>query len=150
MSRIHSFVLFSATALVGFLAMGCAEQSPPGSSTDRRVEKETRQTHRDGDTYTYEQRGEYERNLQSAVDKLNRQIDDLERKAGTAGEKARAEYRRELPELRRLRDQARVELRKVRQASPGAWEDVKQGVGKAVQDLQTAVDRAGRHSQSNK
>ncbi len=145
MKYSQSPLLLSFTVVVTLAGWGCSDDNQTSPPASQRVEDQTRQVIRETSRYTYDHRAEYERKLRDALDKLNRRIGVLEQKAQTADADARQEYRRQLPELRRLHDQAQTQLRRIERATPGAWDDIKQGIGSAMEDLRSAVDRAGRH-----
>jgi hypothetical protein len=144
MGRSQCFVSFALAAILALACNGWTQENQTRPNTQR-VEDRTRQALQDARSYRFDRKMDCQLKLQYVVDQLNRQIDLLERKSQAAGAKAREEYRRQLPELRRLRDRAAVELRKVQEATPGAWEEIKQGAGNAVEDLRKAVDRAARN-----
>lgn len=136
-------LLLPLAATLGLSGKARPQQNQSRPPTTQRVENQSRS--QEANQYPYEQRAEYQLKLQNVLNRLNQEIDTLEKKAHSAGTRAQEEYRKQLPELRRLRDNAQTELRKVERASPGAWSDIKQGIGNAVDDLRTAIDRAKRN-----
>jgi hypothetical protein len=119
-----------------------------GTPSAEAVRKEVREALDAIKSYTLQQKEEYARKLSEMLDDLNERIDDLKERAEAAGAQAKKEYAPQLQELQRKRDEVSRRLERVRQATPGAWEEIKQGVSSAVEDLQKALERAGSRLQN--
>ncbi len=109
------------------------------------VARETREALAAAKSYTFRQKDEYQRKLEAVLGKLGNRIEDLKKQAEQAGAEARQEYSKQLEELRRLRERAAERLANVKAASPDAWEEIKAGVGAAMEELQQAYERARSH-----
>jgi hypothetical protein len=92
--------------------------------------------------YTYQQKQEYQKRLEPVLQDLDERIDHLKEQAKGASKEARKWYPQALQELRRERRIVREQLAKAEAAAPGAWEDIKAGVGAAWNDLRQAFQRA--------
>ncbi len=92
-------------------------------------------------SYSYQQKDEYQKKLGGVMQDLDDHMQDLKAKAAQAGEEARKRYQQEMEELRPKREALRKKLEQVRAAAPGAWDDIKSGVGAAAHDLQRALER---------
>jgi hypothetical protein len=93
-------------------------------------------------SYTVEQKDEYCAKMEEGLDDLQDRIDVLEDRAKEAGADLRREYDQEIQELRRKEQTVRRQLDRAKDAAPAAWEDVKHGVRNALDELQTALDKA--------
>lgn len=91
-----------------------------------------------------ETKGEYTKKAHKAIDALSVKIDALEVKAKSAGASARADLDERLKALKVRRTAARKELRKLKRASGEAWDKVKSGVDRTIDDLQAAYDEAAK------
>ncbi len=85
---------------------------------------------------------EFVREMHSKLDQWNAEIDVLAAKARVAEAQARADYQRQLEELRSERDKARQKLEALESASEGAWQDLKDGVERAWDSVSQAVRSA--------
>lgn len=85
---------------------------------------------------------EFVREMHSKLDQWNAEIDVLAAKARVAEAQARADYQRQLDELRNERDKARQKLEALEASSEGAWQDLKDGVEKAWDSVSQAVRSA--------
>ncbi len=92
-------------------------------------------------SYTYQQKEEYQKKLSGVLQDLDEHMDDLKAKAGQASDEAKKRYAKEIDELGKKREVLHKKLAQVRAAAPGAWEDIKSGVGAAAHDLQHALER---------
>jgi hypothetical protein len=107
------------------------------------LKKEIHEALRDAKAYTFQHKDEYRQRLQGILGQLDEQIDQLEQQMSQAGSQARKEFNEQLPKLRRLRDRVQAQAERVKAASPQAWEDIKAGVGAALEDLGQAFQKAG-------
>jgi hypothetical protein len=105
------------------------------------IQKEVNDALESAKSYTYQQKGEYQKKLQGVMHDLDERIDDLKSKAEEASEEAKKRYAKEMEELRPKREALRKKLAQVREAAPDVWDDIKSGVGAAAHDLGRAIDR---------
>jgi BMFP domain-containing protein YqiC len=145
MPRTRSLLTLALAVLAACTASLLAADSKDDQVSSADVARHMRETLRTAKQYSYEQKDEYQKKLQTALDKMNHKIDVLNRKAEEGGEQVRAEARKKLAQLKPLRDKAQKELHRVKKATPGAWDDVKQGVSNALDDLTTAFEQASAH-----
>jgi hypothetical protein len=110
--------------------------------TAEEVQRELREALEAAKAYTFRQKEEYEKRLQPVLQDLDDRIDVLKEKAKGAAKEGRKRYAQAIEELRREREIVRHQLAKARAAAPGAWEEVKAGVGAAWDDLRKAFQRA--------
>ena len=87
-------------------------------------------------------RKEYTEALKSKLDEWNQKIDDLEAKGEEVDADMRAQYRKQIQELKRRRDETEQKLNQLQDAGDEAWEDLKDGADEAWDALESALDRA--------
>lgn len=92
--------------------------------------------------YSFQDREQYRKRLDKALSELDDQIDELKLKAQKAGKQAEERYPQLMADLRSMREKAAARAEKVREATPKVWDEMKKGIGAAVDDLQKAFDRA--------
>lgn len=86
-----------------------------------------------------EKRDVFAQKVKAKLGEWNAEIDRLSARAEQAGAEAKVEYRRELEELRKKRDEAKLKLKKLEQAGEGAWKDLQAGTELAVSALSEAL-----------
>jgi chromosome segregation ATPase len=109
-------------------------------TTGQDVAREVREALQAVGQYTYQQKDEYERRLRTVLGDLDDRIDDLQQRAREATADARKRLDPQIRELQQKRSVVTEKLEKVKAAAPGAWDDLKTGIRKAVEDLQRALD----------
>jgi hypothetical protein len=87
-------------------------------------------------------REEYRHKVTEDLVGVDKDIANLDAKSKTATGKARAEIEAALPNIRTLRDNVSNEYRSLELASALTWDDAKNRVDKAVDELKKAVDKA--------
>lgn len=85
---------------------------------------------------------EFVRKMHIKLDEWNAEIDALSVRAAAAEADARVEFRKQIEALRSKRDDARVKLKTLEDASENAWEDMKAGVELAWDVVSDAVRSA--------
>lgn len=85
---------------------------------------------------------EYVRKMHSKLDHWNAEIDKLAAKASQSKAEMRAEYDKQVEELRTKRDEAKNYLERLQSAGDGAWEDMMAGVEMAWDAIGEAIDSA--------
>ena len=79
-------------------------------------------------------------NLQKQISDLDGQIQKLREQSMALQEKTRAKLQSHLEMLRRERDILLPRIKKLRDNSARAWQDVKENIQKAIEDLKASVD----------
>ncbi|HLN28229.1 MAG TPA: hypothetical protein VK395_10840 [Gemmataceae bacterium] len=105
------------------------------------IQKEVSEALSAAKSYTYQQKDEYQKKLNAALTEMDEHIDDLKAKAAQASDEAKKRYAREMDDLRRKREVLGKKLDQVKAAAPGAWDDIKSGVGAAANDLKSTIER---------
>jgi len=105
------------------------------------IQKEVSEALSTAKSYTYQQKDEYQKKLNGALSEMDEHIDDLKSKAAQGSDEAKKRYARELDDLRHKREILGKKLDQVKAAAPGAWDDIKSGVGTAANDLKSTIKR---------
>ena len=90
-------------------------------------------------------RDEYVDKLKAQLDQWNTEVAKWEAKAQQAQAGARVEYEKQLKELRRQRDQALEQMKRVQAASGETWVDLVRGADEAWAKMREALDKARSH-----
>jgi hypothetical protein len=90
-------------------------------------------------------RDEYVEKLKGQLDQWNAEVAKWEAKAQKAQAGARAEYDKHLNDLRRQRDQALEQMKRVQAASGEAWLDLVRGADDAWAKMREALEKARSH-----
>ncbi len=84
----------------------------------------------------------YIQKLHARLDQWNDKIDKLRAKADKAEAGVRAEYNKQMEYLQEKRKVAEAKLAEMREAGGDAWEDLKIGVGMALDAVEEAIKSA--------
>jgi predicted nucleic acid-binding Zn-ribbon protein len=84
----------------------------------------------------------YVQKLHARIDEWNAEIDRLKAKAEQAEADARADYNKEVENLKTKRRDAEKKIDEVREAGEGAWEDLKAGTQSAMDAMEAALKSA--------
>jgi multidrug resistance efflux pump len=90
-------------------------------------------------------RDDYVNKLKGQLDKWNAEVANWEAKAQKAQAEARAGYEKHLTELRRQRDQALEQMKRVQAASGDAWVDLVRGADEAWAKMRESLEKARSH-----
>ena len=84
----------------------------------------------------------YQQRLAAQFEEWKPEIDRLKAKAEKAAADARVEYNKLIEDLQSRQKTARAKLDELRQASGGAWEEVKTGIEGAWKEMEKALKAA--------
>jgi predicted nucleic acid-binding Zn-ribbon protein len=87
-------------------------------------------------------RDDYVRKMHAKLDEWNSDLDRLMAKADLVKVQARAEYQKQIQDLRLKCDDAGKKLEEVKRAREDAWEDLKDGLERASKALGEAFESA--------
>jgi septal ring factor EnvC (AmiA/AmiB activator) len=91
-----------------------------------------------------QQRLVYQAKIEAKLRYLDREVDELKTKLEQS-KVDRKEYDQRMAELERKREVAHQKLEKLRTSSQAAWVDMKAGIDAALDDLESAYDKAASH-----
>ena len=133
---VPAIMVFLLGLLTASLAFG------QGSVTKEDVQKNVQQAAETVKAYSADQIEAYKKEAQAKLDDLSKKIGELQKKAETAKGDAAAKYQETIASLTKQTDAARQRLQELGSAGSAAWDQVKQGLDKAVGDLQKAYEDA--------
>jgi chromosome segregation ATPase len=87
-------------------------------------------------------RDAYVEKLQGNIAKWNGELDEIEVKAKQAKDDAKAEFNKQIEEIKAKRQALEAKMTELKSSSEEAWEDVKKGVDIARQVLGQAINSA--------
>jgi len=120
-------------AVVAF-TVGCDKESTTSQQLDK-AQAKTEQAAQEMKDYTYAQKSAFVETMQTQLEALNRDLDQLSAKIEKSSDAARAEAKPKLQALREQSDKLNQQLDKARNASESTWDDVKAGSKKAYNEL---------------
>lgn len=85
---------------------------------------------------------EYIQKMHAKLDQWNAEIDKLAAKADQVSADTRAEYHKQIEDLRAKREAAQERMSMLQQAGEGAWQDLKAGMEMAWDVIGEAIDSA--------
>lgn len=106
------------------------------------LREEVRDILREVKDLAFSQRDNYERRVRNALDRADDRIDELQERVGKAEGQTRAQLEESLKELRKKKEKLRTQLDKARSAKSDTWEQAKEEVRTALEELQEALQRA--------
>src|SRR6187431_2320876 len=133
----HKYLLFTLLGAVTF-AVGCDRSEKSTTETREvtaqqfdKVKADSKEAAQDMKDYAYAQKTEFVGKMQSQLDEINRDLDQLAAKIEKSSDAAKAEAK---PKLQALRDQTAKltkQLDEAKNASESTWDDVKAGFKKS-------------------
>ena len=87
----------------------------------------------------------YQAKVDAKLYDLDRRIDALQEKVDKQAKAGRKQLERQMSELRRKRQVTHRELDEFENSSLEAWQQMKVGLNSAVQDLESAYEKAASH-----
>ncbi len=124
--------LFVAVLAVATLAVGCkpSDETSTAQQLDK-VQAETKQAARDLKDYTYAEKAEFVKSMQTQLAAMDQEMDELTVKIDQASDALKAEAK---PKLQALRDQSTIlkqQLADAQNATESTWDSIKAGASSA-------------------
>jgi phage host-nuclease inhibitor protein Gam len=116
------------------LAAGCNRKESASDQIDQ-LQADTRETAREVQDYSYEQKDEFTEAMRNQLAEINREIEQLAAKIESSSDAVKAEAS---PKLEALREQSAAlgrQIDKAGDATESTWESVKSGTSKAYDSL---------------
>jgi hypothetical protein len=126
---------------IAAFTMGCDKQQTTAQQIDK-VQTETKQAAQDMKDYTFAQKAEFIKAMQTQLTTLNQDLDKLSAKINSSSDAVKVEAK---PKLQALRDQAaqlNQQLADASNATESTWDSVKAGTQKAYTALANGVTEA--------
>jgi predicted nucleic acid-binding Zn-ribbon protein len=133
-------LLITLLSIAAF-AVGCKKEQTTSQQLEN-VKVETKQAAQDMKDYTFAQKAEFVAAMQSQLDALNKDIDQLSAKIDSSSDAVKAEAK---PKLQALRDQAaqlNKQLDDAKNATESTWDSVKAGFTKAYDATKDGFNQA--------
>ncbi len=92
-----------------------------------------------------QEKQDYIKQMQNALDDVSKNIDQLKSKAETATGDARAKIDSTITTLKAQQETASKKLQELRSSTGAAWGEMKTGMSKAVDELRKGYDDAAKH-----
>jgi cytochrome c556 len=136
----HKTLIFALLAATAF-AVGCNKEDSTSQQLEK-VKSETKEAARDMKDYSYAQKGDFVKQMQTQLTALDQDLEKLSAKIERSSDAVKAEAK---PKLQALRDQAtqlNVQLDKAKNATESTWDEVKAGSRKAYDALADGFNQA--------
>jgi hypothetical protein len=151
-NRVPGIVLaVFLSAAAGLVAAGASTAAVESTSADD-IKQETAQLLQALENYGAEQRDEALSRSRSALENIDRRIEELEsrmlEKWGDMDQAAREQARASLQALREQRTRVAEWYGSMKSSSEGAWGHIKEGFAKAYRSLQEAWEKSEREFSS--
>lgn len=89
-----------------------------------------------------DQRQAYEKKAQAELDLLEARLQEIRARAQMARADVALNLQQQINELKARRDDMRRQMEQMSGAGQDAWQELKQGFGRAAEELRAALDRA--------
>ena len=125
---------------IAVVAVGCDKRQTTSQQIEK-VQTETKQAAQDMKDYTFAQKAEFVAAMQSQLDALNKDLDQLAAKIDSSSDAVKAEAK---PKLQALRDQVaqlNKQLDAAKDATESTWDSVKSGFQKAYQSTKDGFNQ---------
>jgi arginine utilization protein RocB len=121
-------------------AAACGTRSGKGSTSEDELKRETKEAVEAAKRYAAQKKEEYQREMQSELDALSKEIDELKVEAKKSRAKARVELEKQIGELEKNKEVASHKLSELRSRSAEAWEDMKARLDSAMAKLKKSYE----------
>ena len=153
MKKFTSLLVFAAFALSVGLFFGCGEQkepqktttTAPGAVTAGEVKKEAKEAVDKAAALVKQQKEEYEKKLQTALDDYKKKIRELDAKAATIKEESKAQFAKEMEKLKAQEQELAKKLTALKSDTGAAWKDMTLGLDNSLNELKKSYDQAASH-----
>jgi hypothetical protein len=94
--------------------------------------------------YTYDQRNEFRSDVNSALDRLNARINELEQRAANSTDDTKEWYNERVDELKEKRAEIQKDMRDFDNTKEDDWEDFRGSITSAWEDIESSWDQMAR------
>ncbi len=135
------------------LFWGCGEKKEPEKTTTTaptavtpgEVKKEAKETVDKATALVKQQKEEYEKKLQAALDDYNKKIEELDAKAATIKEESKAQFAKEMEKLKAEEQELAKKLTALKSDTGTGWENIKTGLDNSLNELKKSYEQAASH-----
>lgn len=136
----HRFPLF---IMAGFsLSLAGYAVHAQADVTSQEVKQNAAETADSTATYAEQERDKYIRQAHKEIDELRTDIDRLAAQARTARAEAKVKLDKDIKILNEKRDAAAKKLSELQSANAGAWQQLKSGMDRTIEDLKQSFAKA--------
>jgi len=133
--------LFITFLSIAAFAVGCDKQQTTAQQLDT-VKTETKQATQDMKDYTYAQKDEFVKAMQTQLTALDQDLDKLSAKIDSSSDDIKAEAKPKLQALRNQSTQLHQQLVDAQNATESTWDSVKTGFSKAYDATKDGFNQA--------
>jgi septal ring factor EnvC (AmiA/AmiB activator) len=138
----NKIAAITVAALTAF-ASGCDKNKEATTSQQiDNVKAETKAAAQDMKDYTFAQKAEFTATMQSQLNAINSDLDQLSAKIDKSTDAVKAEAKPKLQALRDQSDKLAKQLDAVKDSTESTWGDVKAGFNKAYNDFKDGVNQS--------
>lgn len=150
----HVFTILGIFSLISFLLLSCSEpqeveKASPGqtrvenlATTPADIKKEAEDLAKTTMAFTEEQKELYQKKIQEKMALYNQKLMDLKKEMGKLNDQAKAALDKQMVELNQKKLEITAKLKEAEAASGEAYEDLKKGLDKSLDDLDQAFEDA--------
>ena len=151
----HGSLIIIAAAAIGFFISACSEQKPTAekvtperakienlATTPQDIKKEAKDLAKTTMAYTEEQKDLYMEKLKEKMAQYNRNLVEYRAKLAMMNEQAKADLAEEIDNLSSKKVEMESKIRELQAASGEAFEDLKDGLDNAMDEMDKAYEQA--------
>jgi hypothetical protein len=151
MKRI-GFIIIIALATLCFFMAACSEEKPAAekakieslATTPEDIKKEAKDLAETTMSYTKEQKALYQQKIKEKMVLYGQKLDEMQDKVAIMNEQAKAELTVEMENLSNKKVEITNKLLELQTASGEAYEDLKEGMDRAMDEMDKAYYQATR------
>ncbi|MBC8094589.1 MAG: hypothetical protein H7Y43_02140 [Akkermansiaceae bacterium] len=136
----HKAILFTALCVATF-TVGCNKEPSTAEQLDK-IGTETKAAAQDLKDYTYAQKSEFVKQMETQLATLDQDLEKLSAKIESSSDAAKAEAKPRLAALREQTAQLNKQFDEVRNATESTWDSVKSGFRKAYESSREGFQEA--------
>jgi 2,3-bisphosphoglycerate-independent phosphoglycerate mutase len=149
------FIALAAFGVICLFLVSCSDQkqtvetAPPEkarieslTTTPQDIRKEAEDLAKTTMAYTEEQKELYQKKIQEKMEQYGQNLKELQAKIIMLNEQAKANLVEEMENLNRKKEEVAEKVREIQAASGEAYEDLKNGLDRSLEDMDTAIDEA--------
>jgi polyhydroxyalkanoate synthesis regulator phasin len=136
-----TIAILAATSLA---LVGCGKEETPVKQdvTAKEVKQEAKEAVSAAAQYAQQGKDEFVKSAEMKMEELKAKTAQLKQDAQAASGEARANLERQIQALEEKSESTQARLSELKNSSGGAWQDMKQGFGDAMTELDQSYDKA--------
>ena len=121
---------------------GTEEARPTAADQAERMKQATKETAQEVKDYAFTQKSEFVAKMQTQLDDINRDLDQLSAKIDRAKDSAKTEAQPKLEALRQQAAKLRKRLDEAKESNESTWNDIKAGLQNGYTELKDGFQQA--------